>query len=155
MRQPFVALPRIYGMTETIPLSTWLICYVATLFVFFAIDMVWLGVVAKPFYAGQLGSLMAENIRWGVAVGFYALYIVGILIFASHHGLSGGSLGRAALYGALFGFFCYATYDLTNLATLEGWPIKMVLVDIVWGTVLTASCAVGGVWITRLITSGG
>ncbi|MGJ8559710.1 MAG: DUF2177 family protein [Litorimonas sp.] len=139
-------------MTQTIPLSTWLICYAATLFVFLIVDLLWLGLVAKDFYAGQLGSLMAENVRWGVAICFYALYIVGILIFASHHGLSGGSIGKAALYGAMFGFFCYATYDLTNLATLEGWPVKMVVVDIVWGTGLTATCAAGGVWITRLVT---
>ena len=141
-------------MTHTIPMSTWLIAYAATLFVFLVVDLLWLGLVAKDFYAGQLGSLMAENVRWGVALVFYALYIVGILIFASQHSLSGGSIGKAALYGAMFGFFCYATYDLTNLATLEGWPVKMVAVDIVWGTVLTATCAAGGVWITRLITGG-
>lgn len=139
-------------MTDTIPLSTWLICYVATLFVFLVIDLLWLGLFAKDFYAGQLGSLMAENVRWGVAIVFYALYIIGILFFASTHGLSGGSIGKAALYGAMFGFFCYATYDLTNLATLEDWPTKMVFVDIIWGTALTAACAAGGVWITKLVT---
>lgn len=139
-------------MTD-ITLSTWVICYIATLLVFFAIDIAWLGLVAKDFYAGQLGSLMAENVRWGVALLFYASYIVGILIFASHHGLTDGNLLKTALYGGLFGFFCYATYDMTNLATLEGWPVKMVIVDIVWGTVLTASCAVGGVWLTRLVAA--
>lgn len=149
--QPIPGPPRKQTMTDTIPMTTWIIAYFATLFVFFAIDMLWLGLVAKDFYAGQLGSLMAENVRWGVAILFYALYILGILIFASHHGLSGGSLGKAALYGALFGFFCYATYDMTNLATLQGWPVKMVIVDIVWGTVLTALCALGGVWLTRLV----
>jgi len=139
-------------MTQTISLSTWLIAYAATFFVFIVVDLAWLGLVAKDFYAGQLGSLMAKNVRWGVAAAFYAVYIIGILIFASHHGLSGGSIGKAAIYGALFGFFCYATYDLTNLATLEGWPTKMVIVDIIWGTVLTATCAAGGVWLTRLVT---
>ena len=136
-----------------ITLSTWVICYVATLLVFFAIDIAWLGLVAKDFYAGQLGSLMAEKVRWGVALAFYASYIVGILIFASHHGLADGNLLKTPVYGGLFGFFCYATYDMTNLATLEGWPVKMVVVDILWGTVLTASCAVGGVWLTRLVGS--
>lgn len=140
------------SMTDTIPFSTWAICYVATLLVFLVVDLLWLSVFAKSFYAGQLGSLMAENVRWGAAILFYSLYIVGILIFASQHALSGGSLAKAALYGGLFGFFCYATYDMTNLATLEGWPIKMVFVDIVWGTVLTATCAIGGVWLTRLVT---
>lgn len=140
-------------MFDTISLTTWIICYIATLLVFFAIDMAWLGFVAKDFYAGQLGDLMADNVKWAVAVGFYALYILGILIFASHHGLgSEGSIAKAALFGGLFGFFCYATYDLTNLATLDGWPPKMVVVDIIWGTVLTASCAVGGVWLTRMVT---
>ena len=134
-----------------IALFTWVICYIATLLIFFAIDIAWLGLVAKDFYGNQLGSLMAENVRWGVATLFYASYIVGILIFASHYGLAGESLAKTALYGALFGFFCYATYDMTNLATLEGWPVKMVVVDIIWGTVLTASCAVGGVWLTRMV----
>lgn len=140
-------------MTDTISLSTWIICYIATLVVFFAIDIAWLGLVAKDFYGNQLGSLMSEDVRWGVAVGFYAVYIIGILIFASSHGFRpDGSLSKAALFGALFGFFCYATYDLTNLATLEDWPVKMVVIDIIWGTVLTALCAVGGVWITRFFT---
>lgn len=141
-------------MTDTIPLSTWIIAYVATLIVFLVVDLLWLGVFAKEFYAGQLGSLMAENVRWGAALLFYSLYIIGILIFAGQHGLSGGSLIKTAIYGGLFGFFCYATYDMTNLATLEGWPIRMVFVDIIWGTILTATCAVGGVWLTRLVTGG-
>lgn len=113
--------------------------------------MVWLAAIAKSFYANQLGDLMAESPRWGVAIAFYLVYIVGIVFFASRYGLADGSVIKAAAYGAAFGFFCYATYDLTNLATLKGWPAKMVAVDIVWGTFLTGSCAAIGVWGTQLI----
>lgn len=140
-------------MDSAISPSTWIIAYFATLAVFLVVDLLWLGVFAKNFYANQLGDLMTENVRWGGAILFYTAYIAGILIFASVHGLSGGSLFKVAIYGALFGFFCYATYDMTNLATLKGWPVKMVVVDIIWGTVLTAICAIGGVWITRFFVS--
>ena len=144
-------------MTTSLPLSTLLICYGFTVLAFFVIDMVWLAGVAKSFYAGQLGDMMRSPPNWGVAIGFYLIYIVGIVFFASRFGLSvseGGaaSIKVAALYGAAFGFFCYATYDLTNLATLKGWPPKMVVVDIIWGTILTGSCAAIGVWLTQLVT---
>jgi uncharacterized membrane protein len=144
-------------MTTALPLSTLLICYGFTVLAFFVIDIVWLAGPAKSFYASQLGDMLRESPRWGVAILFYLLYIVGIVFFASRFGLSspeGGadSIKTAALYGAAFGFFCYATYDLTNLATLKGWPPKMVVVDIIWGTVLTGSCAAVGVWLTQLVT---
>jgi uncharacterized membrane protein len=126
-------------------MKIYIIAYVATLIAFFAIDMVWLGAVAKNFYAAQLGQWIGAP-RWGVAIAFYSLYILGIVIFAVKPGVESGSLATAALWGALFGFFCYATYDLTNLATLKDWPVKVALVDIPWGTVLTASCAVAGTW---------
>lgn len=128
-------------------LTKYIIAYVATLIVFFAVDMVWLVGIARSFYAEQLGSFLGRP-RWGVAVLFYLMYIGGIVFFAVKPGLEAESLLKATLYGALFGFFCYATYDLTNLATLKGWPVKMVVVDIIWGTVLTGVCALGGAWIT-------
>jgi len=138
-------------MAHTLPFSTLLLCYGLTVVAFLVIDMIWLAGVAKSFYANQLGGLMADSPRWGVAIAFYLVYIIGIVFFASRFGLADGSVLTAALYGAAFGFFCYATYDLTNLATLKGWPPKMVMVDIVWGTVLTGSCAAIGVWGTQLI----
>jgi len=143
---------RIISMTPSaLPVSTLLICYGFTVLAFFVIDMVWLAGVAKSFYASQLGDMRRSPPKWGVAIGFYLIYIVGIVFFASRFGLAAGSIKTAALYGAAFGFFCYATYDLTNLATLKGWPPKMAVVDIVWGTILTGSCAAIGVWLTQMV----
>ena len=104
--------------------------------VFFAIDMLWLGYLARNFYKSQLHHLLSPKVNWPAAFLFYFIYIAGILFFAVRPGLATQSLGVACLYGALFGFFTYATYDLTNLATLPNWPIKVVLVDIAWGTLL-------------------
>ena len=127
---------------------TYVIAYISTLIAFFAIDIAWLGLIAKKFYAEQLGDMLLESPKWGVAIIFYLLYIAGIVFFAVKPALESETVLKATLYGALFGFFCYATYDLTNLATLKGWQPKMVIVDIVWGTVLTAACASAGAWVT-------
>lgn len=127
---------------------TYLIAYISTLIAFFALDMFWLGLIARKFYANQLGSLMADNPNWLVAIVFYAMYIVGIVFFAIRPAIEAEQVLKATLYGALFGFFCYATYDLTNLATLRDWPTKMVFVDILWGIILTGSCATVGAWAT-------
>jgi uncharacterized membrane protein len=114
--------------------------YLLTIPAFFVIDMVWLGLVANKFYSAQLGHLLGP-VNWPAAIIFYLLYIVGIIIFAVHPALVAGSLGKAILYGALFGFFAYATYDFTNLATLKDWPILVTIVDLMWGTILTGSVA--------------
>ncbi|WP_416879136.1 DUF2177 family protein [Litorimonas sp.] len=127
---------------------TYLIAYISTLIAFFALDMLWLGLIARKFYANQLGSLMADSPNWLVAIVFYAMYIVGIVFFAIRPAIEAEQVLKATLYGALFGFFCYATYDLTNLATLRDWPTKMVFVDILWGIILTGSCATVGAWAT-------
>ncbi len=103
--------------------------------VFFGIDLLWIGVLAKDFYRNSLGHLFRENINWAAALIFYCMYIIGILIFAALPALEKQSLGRAVVMGGLFGFFTYATYDLTNFATLRDWPIKIVIVDITWGMV--------------------
>ncbi|CAM3837852.1 DUF2177 family protein [Litorimonas haliclonae] len=129
-------------------MTTYLIAYFSTLIAFFALDMLWLGLIARKFYANQLGSLMADSPNWLVAVVFYAMYIVGIVFFAIRPAIEAEQVLKATLYGALFGFFCYATYDLTNLATLRDWPTKMVVVDIIWGIILTGSCATVGAWAT-------
>lgn len=114
----------------------WLKLYLLTVPVFFLIDMVWLGFVARNFYKEQLHSLLSPQVNWTAALLFYFIYIAGILFFAVRPGLEAGSLARACLSGALFGFFTYATYDLTNLATLRDWPVLVSVVDIGWGTVL-------------------
>ena len=114
----------------------WLKLYLLTIPVFFAIDMVWLGYAAKNFYQTRLHHLLSPEVNWPAALLFYFVYIVGILFFAVRPGLEAGSLARTCLYGALFGFFTYATYDLTNLATLRDWPLAVVGVDIAWVTLL-------------------
>lgn len=114
----------------------WLKLFLLTIPVFFVIDMVWLGYVARSFYKTRLDHLLSPEVNWPAALLFYFIYIVGILFFAVRPGLEAGSLARTCLYGALFGFFTYATYDLTNLATLRDWPLAVVGVDIAWGTLL-------------------
>lgn len=119
--------------------SFYLKLYLATLVAFFLIDMVWLGVVARNFYRKYLGFLLSPSPNWAAAILFYLLFIGGILIFAVIPGLQAGSLGKALLLGALFGLLSYATYDLTNLATIKDWPLIVTVVDMIWGTVLAAS----------------
>jgi uncharacterized membrane protein len=118
--------------------------YAGMTVVFFAIDLVWLGVVAQSFYQRQIGFLLAEDIRWGAALLFYAIYIAGILVFAVLPGLDADALARTAALGAFLGFFAYATFDLTSLALFEGFPARVVVVDMAWGTVLTATVASAG-----------
>ena len=127
--------------------------YLLTTLVFFMIDLTWLGLIARAFYARHLGPLLSEQVNWVAAIVFYLLFIVGIFIFAILPAVERASLGRALLYGGLFGFFTYATYDLTNLATLKGWPMTVVVVDIAWGVVLTATVAGAGYAITRWLTA--
>jgi uncharacterized membrane protein len=123
--------------------------YLLTVPVFFAIDMVWLGFAARTFYRTHLGPLLRPSVNWAAAILFYLLYIAGILIFATLPALEDRSLQQATVMGGLFGFFAYATYDLTNLATLKDWPVKVVVVDILWGIVLTASVSTASYGIGR------
>ena len=104
--------------------------------IFFVIDILWLGLFAKKMYQSQIGFILAKKPNWYAAVVFYVLYIVFLLIFAVMPSLDKGSLTDAMLYGALYGFITYATYDLTNLATLDKWPLKVTIIDIIWGTFL-------------------
>ncbi len=113
--------------------------YAIALPVFFAIDMVWLGLVARGFYANQLGTLMKTDINWIAAIIFYLIFIAGLIIFVISPAMAKSSWQHALLYGAFFGFVTYATYDLTNLATLKDFPFVMTIVDLIWGAVLAAS----------------
>ena len=123
--------------------------YLIALPVFFAIDMFWLGLVAKNFYKNQIGFLMTPNINWVAAIIFYLLFIVGLVLFVITPAVEKGSWTYALLFGALFGLITYATYDLTNLATLKDWPLLVTIVDLAWGAVLAASVSV----VTYFITS--
>lgn len=124
--------------------------YIGMTLVFFVIDMIWLGVVAKGFYRQYLEELLLDKFNWGAAFAFYFLFLVGLLIFAVLPGVEKNSLSYTALMGGLFGFFCYATYDLTNWATLKNWPWQIVFVDMLWGFVLSATVATAGFFIARL-----
>ncbi len=117
--------------------------YLLTLPVFFLIDMLWLGIVARSVYQDNLGHLLAERVDWVAAIIFYLIYIAGILIFAVAPGLAANSLRKTLFLAAGFGFFTYATYELTNRATLPNWPLKIVVIDILWGVVLCTLVALG------------
>lgn len=116
-----------------------LLLYALTVPVFFAVDMVWLGLIAKTFYRRQIGHLMADQINWPAALIFYFLFIAGILIFCVLPAVEKHSVGRAVLLGALFGLMTYGTYDLSNLATLKNWPLIVTVADLIWGMVLTGT----------------
>lgn len=113
--------------------------YAIALPVFFAIDMLWLGVIARDFYRQQLGALMRTEFNWYAAFLFYFLFIAGLVFFVIDPALQQRSLVRAIVVGAFFGCITYATYDLTNLATLKQWPLLMTIVDIIWGMFLAAA----------------
>ena len=110
--------------------------YLITLAIFFLIDMVWLGVAAKGFYRRHLGPMLSPKVNWAAAILFYLLFIAGLLVFVIRPALAAGAPLKALLLGALFGLISYATYDLSNLATLKDWPLVVTVVDLVWGTVL-------------------
>jgi uncharacterized membrane protein len=110
--------------------------------VFFVIDMAWLGVVARNFYRAQLGDLMRTEVNWVAAMIFYLLFIVGLVVFVIGPAVDAGSWMQALGRGALFGLVAYATYDLTNLATLRDWPLTMTIIDLAWGAALAASVSV-------------
>ena len=129
-----------------------LAAYVATALAMLVLDALWLGLIAAPLYQQGIGHLMAPQPRLGVAALFYLLYPLGIVIFAVA-ARPAGAWRPTLLAGALFGFFAYATYDLTNLATLKGWPLGLSLIDMAWGTVVSPASAAGGKaalgWATR------
>ncbi len=116
--------------------------YAIALPVFFAIDMIWLGLIAKDFYRNQIGSLMKTDINWWAAIIFYLLFVVGLVVFVISPAIEKGSWTHALLFGALFGLICYATYDLTNLAVAKDWPLLVTIIDLIWGAVLAASVSV-------------
>lgn len=128
-----------------------LINYVLTTVVFLIIDMAWLGFIAKNLYQKYLGNFLTDKVNWTAALIFYLIYIVGISIFAIYPAINKNSALSAALMGGLFGLFAYATYDLTNLATLKDWPLTIVFIDIAWGFVLTAIVSLAGFYIAKFV----
>jgi uncharacterized membrane protein len=116
---------------------TYLYTYLIALPIIFAFDMLWLGVIAKDFYRTSLAAYIATPFNWIPGIVFYLLFVAGVFVFAVYPGITSGSLGKTLLLAALFGFMCYMTYDLTNLATVRNWPLALSLVDMIWGTVLS------------------
>ncbi len=111
--------------------------YIATLIAFFVIDMVWLGLIARTLYRNYLGFLLASTTNWFAVILFYLLFILGILVFVVLPGLQDNSLKATLLRAMLFGLVTYATYDLTNLATVKNWPVLITVIDLAWGTILS------------------
>ena len=106
---------------------------------FLVIDLAWLGLLARSFYQNHLGHLMRAEVNWLAAMAFYLVFVAGIVVFVVWPAIERESLGHALLFGAFFGLVTYAAYDLTSLAVMEGFPLKIALVDLVWGAVLCAS----------------
>jgi uncharacterized membrane protein len=131
----------------------YVIGYIATGIAFALIDSVWLRSMYSRLYQPEIGELLYNGgFRLGPAIAFYLLYILGMLVFAVGPALQSGKWSTALQWGALFGFFCYMTYDLTNYATLKMWSLKVTILDIIWGTFLTGSASLAGWWLTNLIT---
>jgi len=118
---------------------TFLELYLISFVVFFAVDLLWLGIIAKKLYQKEIGHLLKTDVNWIAAVVFYLLFIGGLVVFVLMPAVDAGSLSKAILLGALFGFITYATYDLTNLATMKDWPLKITFIDLAWGTILGTS----------------
>lgn len=125
--------------------------FLLTVPVFFAVDIIWLGFIGKPIYQKYIGHLMAEKVNWTAAIIFYLLFIVGILIFAVYPALKMDKVSYAITYGALFGFFTYMTYEMTNLAVIKDWSWQIVPIDIIWGTVLCTLVSVGSFYIGKWV----
>ncbi len=113
--------------------------YVISFVAFIALDAIWLGAVAKNLYATELKGLMTNNVKWAAAGLFYLIFLAGLIYFVIAPTLKSGSMNNLLLAGGFFGLVTYATYDLTNYATLKGFPFKIVVIDMIWGTVLSAT----------------
>ncbi len=132
--------------------AKYIVAYISTGIAFALIDSVWLRTMYLRLYKPEIGSMMMSNgFRLGPAIAFYLLYILGIMIFAIAPAMASGKWQTALVNGAMFGFFCYMTYDLTNMATLKQWSMKVTILDMIWGSVLTGSAAAVGFWVTNAL----
>ena len=129
-----------------------LISYGLTLIVFLIVDLVWLGIIAKNLYSKYLGEFMTDSINWTAAIIFYLIFVAGLLIFVIYPSVEKNSVTQVLILGALFGIITYSTYDLTNLATLKGWPIQIVIIDIIWGSVLSTIVSLSGYYVVKFVS---
>jgi len=127
--------------------------YLITVPIFFIIDLTWLGIIAKDIYQKYMGHLMRTTPNWSVAILFYLLFIVGLIIFVINPAIQKDSWVYALVYGVMFGFFTYMTFDLTSWAVLKDWPWKIVIIDIIWGIVLSGSVSVISYFISKIFVS--
>jgi uncharacterized membrane protein len=129
----------------------YLVLYAITVGIFFAIDILWIGVIAKNLYREKLGFILSDKVNWAAAIIFYLIYIGGIIYFAVAPAIQAQSFSTAIINGVLLGMLCYATYDLTNMATIAKWPLSITIIDIIWGGFLTGSCATATYFISTKI----
>ncbi|MDB4592647.1 DUF2177 family protein [Paracoccaceae bacterium] len=129
-----------------------ILLYISTAIVFLALDVVMLKKVMYPLFSANIGPMMLEDLRMGPAAVFYLFYVVGVVWFVSIPALNVGSIAQAFFAGALLGALAYGTYEFTNFATLKGWTAQMVMVDVIWGAVLTGTSAAVGVAVTKYFT---
>jgi uncharacterized membrane protein len=130
--------------------------YAATAILFGILDFLWLGRMVPTVYRAEIGDLLLRGVRWGPALTFYFLYILGIVIFAIHPALANGKWMTALVMGALFGFFCYMTWNLTNHSVMRIWSTKISIIDTLWGTFATGTAAAGATWLVlHFLPKGG
>jgi uncharacterized membrane protein len=136
-------------------MMTYAISYLSALVVFVVADMVWLGTMVSRIYRPALGDVLLPSVNLPPALIFYLIYPIGLVVFAVAPGLKSSSVALAAIYGALFGFFTYATYDLSNYATLRHWTLQVTVIDVAWGTVLGALAAAAGCLVAAKVVGAG
>ena len=129
-----------------------ILLYISTAIVFLGLDVVMLKKVMHPLFSANIGPMMLEDLRMGPAAVFYLFYVVGVVWFVSIPALNVGSIAQAFFAGAVLGALAYGTYEFTNFATLKGWTAQMVMVDVIWGAVLTGTSAAVGVAVTKYFT---
>jgi uncharacterized membrane protein len=127
------------------------VTYLAILLPFGMLDAVWLSLMGPRLYRPTLGDILLTNVNLPAAIAFYLIYPIGILVFATLPALKAGSVGPALMYGALFGLLAYATYDLTNQATLRNWTLQLTLADMAWGAVASGLVGAASFYITRTV----
>lgn len=127
--------------------------YVAALVVFALIDGAWLYFMGQYLYKPTLGEILEPNVRLGPAIAFYLLFPVGLTVFGVDPALKSGSMSTALIYGALFGLLAYATYDLTNFATLKNWTLQITLIDIIYGAIVAGLASAAGFFAARALSS--
>jgi len=134
-------------------IKTILISYALTFIVFLIVDLTWLGFIAKSLYNKYLGGFLTDAVNWTAAIIFYLIFVAGLSIFVIYPSLEKDSVWRVVILGALFGMITYATYDLTNLATLKNWPVTIVIIDMAWGAVLSTIVSLSGYHIVKYVSS--